>query len=157
MSKSGPPPDEPAEHRRFHDYLQALDQVRDDDDETSLVTRILADPDQSMAQSAIVRHIDRRADGLYPGPAYEPWAQSMTRTTSGYPFLERRLREWTLFRAITLGLPWHPRSLTESSDWLQRKTAAATHADALAVLAEHGRTRQIRNAAQSNPQHPGPR
>jgi hypothetical protein len=148
MSESGPPPEEPAEHRRFHGYLQALDQVRDD--EISLVRRILADPDQPMAQSAIVRHIDRRAADLCPGPAYEPWAQSMTRATSGYPLLERRLREWTLFRAITLGLPWHPHSLTESSDWLQRKTAAAPNPDALALLAEHGRTRRIRNAAQSN-------
>jgi hypothetical protein len=81
----------------------------------------------------------------------------MTGTTSGYPFLEQRLREWTLFRAITLGLPWHPDALVESSDWLQRKTAAALNADALALLAEHGRTRRIRNAARSNPQHPGPR
>ena len=42
-------------------------------------------------------------------------------------------------------------------DWLQRKTAAALNADALALLAEHGRTRWIRNAARRNPQHPGPR
>ena len=56
------------------------------------------------------------------------------------PFLERCLREWTLFRAITLGLPWHPDVLTESSDWFQHKTAATSNADALALLAEHGRT-----------------
>ena len=156
MSESGPRSAEPAEHRRFHGYLRALDQVRDAD-ETDLVTRVLADPDQAMAQAAVVRHIDCRAANLYPGPAYEPWAQSMTRITSGYPFLELRLREWTLFRAITLGLPWHQDALIESSDWLQRKTAAAFNAAALALLAEHGRTHRIRNAAKSNPQHPGPR
>gem|GEM_PF-6538113 len=55
------------------------------------------------------------------------------------------------------GPPRHQDALTESSDWLQRKTAAASNADALALLAEHGRTRRIRNAAQSNPQHPGSR
>jgi hypothetical protein len=156
MRESGTRSDEPAEHRRFSDYLRALAQVPDAD-ETDLVTRVLADPDQAMAQSGIVRHIDRRAADLYPRPAYEPWAQSMTRTTSNYPFLERRLREWTLFRAIMLGLPWHQDALVESSDWLQRKTAAALNADALALLAERGRTRRIRNAAQNNPQHPGPR
>lgn len=80
----------------------------------------------------------------------------MARTTSSYPFLERRLREWTLFRAITLGLPWQQDALVESSDWLQRKVAAALNADALALLAEHGRTRRIRNAARSSPKHPGP-
>jgi hypothetical protein len=156
MSQSGPSAGEPAEHRRFHGYLHALGQVRDAG-EAGLVAPILADPDQAMAQSAVASHIDRRAAALCLGSAYEPWAQSMTRTTSGYPFLEQRLREWTLFRAITLGLPWHPDALTESSDWLQRKTAAASSPDALALLAEHGRTRKIRNAAQSNAQDPGPR
>lgn len=148
MSESGASAEEPAEHGRFHGHLEALSQVRDAD-ESDLVTRVLADPDQAMAQSAVVRHLDRRAADLCPGPAYEPWAQSMARTTSGYPFLERRLREWTLFRAITLGLPWQQDALVESSDWLQRKVAVALNADALALLAEHGRTRRIRNAARS--------
>jgi hypothetical protein len=109
MSESGPRFEEPAEHRRFRGYLHALGQVHDAD-EIDLVTRVLADPDQAMAQAAVVRHLDSRVADLHHGPAYEPWAQSMTGTTSGYPFLEQRLREWTLFRAIMLGLPWHPTS-----------------------------------------------
>jgi hypothetical protein len=43
MSESGPDSEEPAEHRRFYGYLQALGQVRDAD-ETALVTRVLATP-----------------------------------------------------------------------------------------------------------------
>jgi hypothetical protein len=72
-------------------------------------------------------------------------------------FPARRLREWALFRAITLSLPWHPDALLESSDWLQRKTAAASNIDALAILAERGRTRRIRNTTRTNPKQPGSR
>ncbi|EFL34853.1 conserved hypothetical protein [Streptomyces viridochromogenes DSM 40736] len=32
------------------------------------VSRVLADPDQTMAQSAVLRHLDHRAAGLYPRP-----------------------------------------------------------------------------------------
>jgi hypothetical protein len=41
--------------------------------------------------------------------------------------------------------------LIASSDWLQRKiTVSLEAADALAVLAGHGRTKRIRNAAEAN-------
>jgi hypothetical protein len=63
------------------------------------------------------------------------------------PFLTRRLREWSLFRAITGQEPWRPDTLLASSDWLQLKTAATSSTQALAILAEHGRTRPIRNTA----------
>lgn len=56
---------------------------------------------------------------------------------------------------ITLGLPWHQDALIESSDWLARKTADAFNADALGLLTELGRTRKVRNAAQTNPEHRG--
>jgi hypothetical protein len=48
-----------------------------------------------MAEAAVVQHIDRRACDLHLGPAFEPWAEAMTRTTAGHPFLVRRLQEWS--------------------------------------------------------------
>ncbi|MBM9507585.1 hypothetical protein [Actinacidiphila acididurans] len=141
-------PDEPAEHLRFAAWLRDLEQVADAD-EAALVGAVLRDPDRVMAESAVVRHLDRRAGDLHLGPAWEPWAESMARATTGRPFLARRLREWALLRAIALRRPWCSDALLAASDWLQRKAAATPNATALEILAEHGRTRRIRNAART--------
>ncbi|MET9673247.1 hypothetical protein ABZY68_09150 [Streptomyces sp. NPDC006482] len=114
---------------------------------------MLTDPDQTMAQSAVLRHLDRRAAGLCPGPAYEGWAQAMTQATIDHPFLAQRLREWSLFRAITLRLPWQPEDLLASSNWLQLKTAAGTNTEAIEILAEAGRTKRIRSTARIGLNH----
>ncbi|MGM9382597.1 hypothetical protein ACWD4Z_37925 [Streptomyces antibioticus] len=136
----------PDEHVRFAAYLDKLEHVADAN-EVNLVSRVLSDPDQTMAQSAVLRHLDRRAAGLYPGPAYEGWAQAMTQATIDHPFLAQRLREWSLFRAVTLKLPWQPEDLLASSNWLQLKTAAGTNSEAIEILAKAGRTKRIRNTA----------
>jgi hypothetical protein len=141
--------EEPAEHLRFAAYLSALEQVTNAD-EANMVSEVLTDPDQTMAQSAVLRHLDRRATELHPGPAYEPWAEMMTRATTRHPFLTQRLREWSLFRAVALGQPWQPDALLDASNWLQLKTAAGSDATALEVLADGGRTKRIRNTARTN-------
>ncbi|WP_316765872.1 hypothetical protein [Streptomyces sasae] len=140
------------EHARFAAYLDKLAHVADPD-EVDLVSRVLADPDQTMAESAVLRHLDRRAADLYPGPAFEGWAQAMTQVTIDHPFLAQRLREWSLFRAITLKLPWQPDDLLASSNWLQLMTAAETNIEAVEVLAEAGRTKRIRNTARTGLNH----
>jgi hypothetical protein len=142
----------PDEHVRFAAYLDELQQVSDAD-EVDLVSRVLTDPDRTMAQSALLRHLDHRAAGLYPGPAYEGWAQAMTRATIDRPLLVQRLREWSLFRAITLKLPWQPDDLLTSSNWLQLMTAAGTNTEATEILAEAGRTKRIRNTAKATLNH----
>ncbi|WP_405796629.1 hypothetical protein [Streptomyces sp. NBC_01506] len=63
-------PQNPDEHVRFAAYLDKLRQVADAN-EVDLVSRVLTDPDQTMAQSAVLRHLDRRAADLYPNLAYE--------------------------------------------------------------------------------------
>ncbi|MGV9341298.1 hypothetical protein [Streptomyces sp. NPDC003688] len=142
----------PDEHARFAAYLERLRQVADAD-EVDLVSRVLADPDRAMAESAVLRHVDRRAAGLHTGPAYEGWAQMMTQVVADRPFLAQRLREWSLFRAVALKLPWQPDDLLASSNWLQLKTAAGTNAEAIEFLAEVGRTKRVRNAARASLNH----
>ncbi|WP_329272099.1 hypothetical protein [Streptomyces pseudovenezuelae] len=144
----------PDEHVRFAAYLDKLEHVADPD-EVDLVSRVLTDRDQTMAQSAVLRHLDRRAANLYPGPAYDEWAQTMTQATIDRPFLTQRLREWSLFHAITLELPWQPDDLLASSNWLQLKTAAGTNTVAVELLAEVGRTKRIRNTARIGLTHHG--
>jgi hypothetical protein len=146
---------EPAEHVRFRAFLSALEQVADID-EVRLVGEVLTDPDQTMAQSAVLRHLDRRATNLYPGAAFEPWAVAMAQATARYPLLTRRLQDWSFFRAIALRQPWSPGALLDSSDWLQLRAAATSNTDALEILAERGRTKRTRNTARANikPQEP---
>lgn len=142
------------EHVRFAAYLDLLGRVAESD-EADVVGSVLADPDRTMSQSAVLRHLDRRAAGLCGGPAYEPWARTMTRAVAGRPFLARRLREWSLFRAVALGLPRRPEDLLAASDRLQLKAAAGTCTAARAVLADGGRTKRIRNTA-ARPSRPRP-
>jgi hypothetical protein len=137
------------EHARFQNYLNALMQVPDAD-ETALVIEILGDPDQVMAEAAVVQHLDRQASALHLQPQYFTWAQKMTDALDGHPFAAQRLREWSLLRAITHDTPWNVDALTAASNWLQRKVVeTAASPQALTVLAEAGRTRRVRNTAKS--------
>lgn len=141
--------EEPAEHRRFGRYLTALEAVAEGG-EVELVAAVLRDEDAAMAQSAVVRHIDRRAAQLLADTRFTAWARTMTGVVAERAFLVRRLREWALLGAITRGEPWAPGALTMASDWCQRTAVsdriAASH-EALTLLAAHGRTRRVRNAA----------
>lgn len=74
MSPYDAPQEEPAEHLRFAAYLREFVQVTGAE-ETVLVKKLLTDPDQAMAQSAVLRHLDRRAAALRLGPVFEPWAE----------------------------------------------------------------------------------
>jgi hypothetical protein len=155
MNHDDTPQDEPAEHLRFRAYLRRLQDVSEAD-EADLITRVLADPDRSMARSAVLRHLDRRAADLHPGPSYEPWVAAMTEATIDHPFLTRRLQEWSLLRAITQCRPWHPDALHDASDWLQLRAAATSDTVAIGLLAERGRTKRIRSTARTRiaPPHP---
>ncbi|MET9902440.1 hypothetical protein [Streptomyces sp. NPDC006446] len=143
--------EEPPEHLRYRRHLHDLEGVAEADEPT-LVATVLRDPDGSMAQAAVTRHLERRAAQLLTDPRFTTWAQTMTTVVGDRPFLARRLHEWSLLRTIALDEPWTAEELTIGSDWFQRTASAAqfvTSAEALGVLAERGRTRRVRSAASS--------
>ncbi|MEU9108285.1 hypothetical protein AB0D54_28935 [Streptomyces xanthophaeus] len=144
-----PTDEEPAEHLRFARYRQALEAVAEAD-EAGLLAAVLCDEDAGMADSAVGLHLDRRASDLLTGPGFGPWARTVSEVVAERGFLTRRLREWTLLRAVALDGPWSAEELTEGSDWFQRMAATTqivTSPEALGLLAERGRTRRVRNAA----------
>ncbi|MER7519131.1 hypothetical protein [Streptomyces sp. NPDC126499] len=148
---------EPAEHRRFARYLAALETVAEPD-EAELVGAVLGDEDSVMAQSAVVRHVDRRAAELLTDARFPAWCRTVSRVVAGRDVLTRRLREWTLLRALALGEPWTPAELTAASDWCQRTAVTGTFPvspAALTLLAEQGRTRRVRIAATRHPRPAG--
>ncbi|MER7690965.1 hypothetical protein [Streptomyces sp. NPDC097610] len=149
------PTEEPAEHRRFARYSQALEAVAEAD-EADLVAAVLRDQDTTMADSAVGRHLDRRAADLLTGPAFTAWARAMTGVIVDSDFLTLRLREWTLLRNIALGEPWTAEDLSSASDWFQRRATTmqiVASPEALRLLAERGRTRRVRIAASRQLQH----
>ncbi|WP_234532767.1 hypothetical protein [Streptomyces shenzhenensis] len=70
------------EHQRFARCLHELTVVRDKN-EADLVTRILRDPDTTMAQSVIVRHLDRHAAQLLTDEGFTAWARAMAEIQRG--------------------------------------------------------------------------
>lgn len=145
---------EPAEHARFHDYVQALSQVADAD-ESGLLTVVLSDPDRAMAESAVIGHLDRRAAALPDGWSFTDWSRQIAPILDGHDVPERRLREWSLLKEIDSGRPWKIADLIEASDWLQRRIAdGSASQEALSVLADNGRTSRIRNSARSRIRQP---
>jgi hypothetical protein len=137
------------EHIRWAGYRRALADVPEAD-ETSLVTLILTDPDQVIAEAAVSEHIERRATALLRCPGFPEWAARVTPAIDGHPFLTQRLQEWSLLRAITRTEPWSPAALLTASDYLQRLVTTHTNCpEALSLLAESGKTRRIRTTAQA--------
>ncbi|MFD9406006.1 hypothetical protein ACFWBN_03125 [Streptomyces sp. NPDC059989] len=138
----------PPEHWRYGRHLESLAVAPGAAAEAEVVAAVLRDPDPVMAESAVVTHLDRRAARLLADDGFPAWARAMTGVLAGRAFPERRLREWTLLKAITHGEPWSAEELVAASDWCQRTAAQSlTSLDALGLLATSARTRRVRNAA----------
>ncbi|GLV99002.1 hypothetical protein ABTX82_07070 [Streptomyces lavendulae] len=116
--------------------------------EAEAVAAVLRDPDPVMAESAVVTHLDRRALRLLPGTEFPDWARALHPVLDGHAFPARRLREWSLLKAIEAGTDWNPAELAAASDWCQNTAARslASH-EALILLAASARTRRVRNTA----------
>ncbi|MFF7362271.1 hypothetical protein [Streptomyces sp. NPDC008125] len=115
-----------------------------------MVASVLCDEDVQMGQSAVARHMDLRAAELLTDARFTAWADLMATVVAHHDFLARRLREWTLLRAVASDEAWRAEELAAASDWLQRTAVASPRIDspaALEVLATRGRTRRVRNAA----------
>ncbi|WP_280441431.1 hypothetical protein [Nocardia brasiliensis] len=145
---------EPAEHLRYARHLDELAQTSAQTEMATLVV-VLDDPDTVMAESAIVHHIDRRAAQLLTDETFPDWAARVAHVIDGRAFAARRLREWTLLRAISTGQTWTAAEILDASDWFQRKAAEVTAcAPVRALLADRGRTRRVRAAAGRRVQRP---
>ncbi|OKK17400.1 hypothetical protein AMK16_21400 [Streptomyces sp. CB00455] len=138
----------PPEHWRYGRHLESLAVAPGGPAEAEAVAAVLRDPDPVMAESAVVTHLNRRAARLLAEEGFPAWAQAMTAALAGRAFPERRLREWTLLKAITSGEPWSAAELVAASDWCQRTAAQSlTSCEALRLLAGSARTRRVRNTA----------
>lgn len=118
------------------------------DDEFIAVAVMLADPDTSAGDAALLAHIDQRAQELLAEPEFDGWWRDMAASVRERPFPVARIAEWLLYRNIALDRPWKPDHLLRASGWLQQRVATdLANGDALAILAEQGRAERIRALA----------
>ncbi|MGO4463711.1 hypothetical protein AB4039_41600 [Streptomyces sp. M-16] len=135
-------------YTRHLDRLAAVAAVTGGPREAEAVAAVLRDPDPVMAESAVVTHLDRRAPRLLPGTEFPDWARALYPVLDGHAFPARRLREWTLLKAIEAGTDWNPAELAAASDWCQHTAARSLASrEALTLLAASARTRRVRNTA----------
>jgi hypothetical protein len=119
-----------------------------DDDEFVAVAVMLADPDTSSGDAALLAHIDQRAAQLYATPEFDSWWRDMAASVRERPFPVARIAEWLLYRNIALDRPWKSDHLLRASVWLQQRVATdLPSAEALRILAEQGRAERIRRIA----------
>jgi hypothetical protein len=134
------------EHARYAYYIGAFEHAEVDGvGEFEVLARVVGDPDPSMAEAAVIRHVDRRAETLPAGPEFAAWSARVAPLIGHWEFASDRLREWTLLKLIESAGPWSVDDLLAASNWLQLKAAkSTTDTRALAALAGEGRTRRIR-------------
>ncbi|MFF4099657.1 hypothetical protein [Streptomyces sp. NPDC001903] len=139
------------EHWRYARHLETLAAAAlgaDEAGEAEAVAAVLRDRDPVMAESAVVTHLDRRAAQLLADPRFPGWALAVGTAIGDRAFPARRLREWTLLKAISDGGPWSAAELTAASDWCQRTAAQSLGSyEALDLLAATARTHRVRSAA----------
>lgn len=137
------------EHVRYQMYVDALS-LASPSEERELISTVLRDPDSIMSEAAVVAHVDRRASILHSRSSFHAWTELLVESASRYSFIIRRINEWEIFKEIMDGGTGSVESLRDASDWLQRKLSQeATSRAALETLAEIGRTKRVRNMAES--------
>ncbi len=135
------------EHERIALYVSALATVTAER-ERELVALVLRDPDHPAARSAVCYHIDTRAPQLRTTSAITAWAATLADLVAHDSFLCRRIEDWRLFADVVKGRPVALHALSAATPWMQRKLAEeASSLSVLAVLAETGLTKKIRNIA----------
>ncbi|MFD3872607.1 hypothetical protein [Streptomyces sp. NPDC058623] len=144
-----PVPPRPAPGRSgYAGHLDRLAAASGTRAEPDAVATVLSDPDPVMADSAVVTHLDRRAVRLPADATFADWAGALRPAVAGRPFPARRLREWTLLKAMEAGGPWSADDLVAASDWCQHAAALSPAPyEALAVLATSARTGRARDVA----------
>ncbi|MYV96948.1 hypothetical protein [Streptomyces sp. SID3343] len=134
------------EHARYAYYIGAFERSEvDGAGEFELLAGVVGDPDPSMAEAVVIRHLDRRAEVLAAGAEFAAWSARVAPMIGHWEFASGRLREWTLLKSIVSAGPWAVGDLLAASNWLQLKVAkSVTDGRALGALAGAGRTRRIR-------------
>ncbi|MFJ8881934.1 hypothetical protein ACIRJR_00795 [Streptomyces sp. NPDC102402] len=147
------------EHVRSSAYRRVVSVAvssRSRDRDRALVATILRDPLDMVSKSAVVALVDGIAMKAAGPGEFRQWTDELRPETdrfrtAGYrEFIRRRIQDWLLRLAVEDGHVPTPVELSNATDWMQRVLAETSMSPAvLALLAESGSTRKIRNIARN--------
>jgi hypothetical protein len=147
------------EHVRSSAYRRVVAvtaSARSRDRDRATVAMILRDPMEMVSKTAVVDLVDRMAMKA-TGPAeFRQWSAGLLPEidrlkTDGYrEFIRRRMHDWLFCLSVKDGHVPTSAELARVTDWMQRVLAeGATSSAVLALLAESGSSRKIRNIAKN--------
>ncbi|MFH8796866.1 hypothetical protein [Streptomyces sp. NPDC017941] len=147
------------EHVRSSAYRRVVSVTassRSRDRDRAIVAAILRDPVEIVSKTAVVDLVDRIATRV-SGPAeFRQWSEGLLPEVDrlgaeGYrAFIRRRVHDWLFHLTVEDGRVPAPAELADVTDWMQRTLAEGSTSPAvLALLAESGSSRKIRNIARN--------
>ncbi|MFF0739221.1 hypothetical protein ACFYVL_02370 [Streptomyces sp. NPDC004111] len=147
------------EHVRVAAYLRVIAvtaAARSRDRDRATVAAIVRDPYESGARTAVVALVDSIALKSSGPEEFRRWTAELLPetdrlTVEGHrAFVRRRIEDWLLHLSVEEGRVPTRDELAEATHWMQRRLAdKATSPAVLALLAESGTTRKIRNTAKN--------
>ncbi|MBW5252705.1 hypothetical protein JGS39_27590 [Streptomyces sp. P01-B04] len=147
------------EHVRSAGYQRVVSVTassRSRDRDRVIVATILRDPIEIVSKTAVVALVDTIAMKA-TGPAeFRQWSAEQLpeinqfKTAGSREFIRRRIHDWLLWLSIEDGHVPTPVELVKATDWMQRVLAEESTSPAvLALLAESGSSKKIRNIAKN--------
>ncbi len=149
------------EHIRSSAYqrvvsLTASSASGDRDRDRAIVAAILRDPNEITSKTAVVAFVDRVAMTVAGPAGFRQWSAELLPEIDRLEaeryreFIRRRIHDWLFYLPIEAGHVPTPAELGEVTDWMQRLLAEKSTATAvLALLAESGSSKKIRNIARN--------
>jgi hypothetical protein len=120
----------------------------------TIVATILRDPVDLVSKSAVVEFMDAIAMKTADPAVFRQWAAGLRAETAQlaadatHTFISRRIDDWNVYLSIGAGRIPTSGELASTTHWMQRLLAErSTSPPVLALLADIGRTRKIRNIA----------
>jgi hypothetical protein len=148
------------EHVRSSAYhkviaVVAASQCRDND--RTVVATVLRDPVELVSKTVVVKLVDNVARKMNDPIEFQQWAARLVpeidhlTAVQHRAFLHRRIHDWTIYLTIMAGRTPTTAEMASITHWMQRLIATeSTSLRVLAILAETGCTRKIRNIARNH-------
>jgi hypothetical protein len=150
---SGAVADEHVRSAAYQRVVAVVAAARSREDDRAVVAAILRDPEELTAKTAVVALVDGVAERTGDPAAFRRWAAGLApeleRLSGGHRgFVWGRVHDWAVYLTVRSGQAPAAGELVGVTHWMQRRLASeATLPGVLAVLAEDGRTRKVRDAA----------
>ncbi len=134
---------------------RSRDRDRDRDRDRATVATILRDPLEIVSKTAVVDFVDRMAMRLTGPEEFRQWSAELLpeidqlKGEGNREFIRRRVHDWLFYLTIRDGhVSTTSAELAKVTPWMQRVLAeGSTSSAVLALLAESGSSKKIRNIA----------